>query len=380
MNDALEILRNARVPGGLVASVQDRANYRRVWARDAVICGLAGVAARDAEVIAGLAASLETLAAAAGPHGEIPSNAAATRGGAPPSYGGLAGRIDANAWFVIGACALATTGADIGPLVPAIERALDLYDVWELNGRGLVYTPPGGCWADEYPIAGYTATEQLLRLWALREAGAVTGQPERRCQAASLAERIALNYYIDETAAAAPRYHPAAFRRAGRCDHLASSLSPAGYQLRFDALANALAIRLEVGELEQRRRAASAGKRIAAELGGAMAPAFWPPIRRGDREWPDLEAMAAYELRNHPGAYHNGGRWPMVNGFWGEALLALGDRAAAQAVLADIRAANRAEPRFSEFVDSGGRPGGAAPTTWSAAAEIWLAAALKEDA
>jgi glycogen debranching enzyme len=102
-----------------------------------------------------------------------------------------------------------------------------------------------------------------------------------------------------------------------------------------------------------------------------MIPAFWPPIEPGDREWPGLEAMAAYGFRNRPGAYHNGGRWPMVNGFYGLALLSVGDRDGARAVLEHIRAAG-----FAEYIDTDGSPGGASPTTWSAAAEVWLSAAL----
>ena len=354
VSHALETLRSAVVDRGILASVAERANYRRIWTRDAVICGLAGVAADDSAVIAGLAASLESLAAAAGPHGEIPSNVAADVSGAPPSYGGLAGRIDCGAWFAIGACAI-----DSSSLRPAVDRALELYNIWELNARGLVYTPPGGCWADEYPISGYTATEQLLRLWAMRDAG----DPAF----VELARRIAANYYLDDRDPDSDRYHPRAYERAPRCDHLVSSFSPTGYDVRFDGLANSLAIWLEVGDREQRERAAAAGKRIAAELGGAMVPAFWPAIEVSD----ELESMAGFEFRNRPGAYHNGGRWPVVNGFWGQALLALGDRAGAEAVLADIRTAGG-----HEYVDTDGCLGGAR-TTWSAAAEVLLAAALE---
>lgn len=345
MSAALETLRAAVVDAGILASTEERANYHRIWARDSVISGLAGVAAGDELVIDGLAASLETLAAAAGPHGEIPSNV----GAGSVSFGGLAGRVDCNAWFAIGVCALGDRAAH---LRPAAERAMALYDVWELNGRGLVHVPAGGCWADEYPISGYTLTEQLLRLWAMRE----MGDPRE----GELAARIARNYDV----AAEGDYHRSAQARAPRVDHLAASFSPAGYDVRFDGLANALAIRLGVGD---GGRVAAAMKRTAAELGGAMVPAFWPVIEPGDPEWPALEAMAAYGFRNHPGRYHNGGRWPMVNGFYGLALLSLGDREGAAAVLADIRAAGCAE-----FIDTVGSRGGTTPTTWSAAAEVWL--------
>ncbi len=71
---ALELLRNATTPTGILASVTDIDNYQRVFARDGVICGLAGLVSGDEVVTAGLRSTLETLAESQGPHGQIPSN------------------------------------------------------------------------------------------------------------------------------------------------------------------------------------------------------------------------------------------------------------------------------------------------------------------
>ncbi|MBK7466490.1 MAG: hypothetical protein IPJ43_06555 [Saprospiraceae bacterium] len=55
-------------------------------------------------------------------------------------------------------------------LKPAIYKCLNVLEIWEYNSRGLIYTPLGGNWADEYPTSGYTLYDNVLRYWALREA------------------------------------------------------------------------------------------------------------------------------------------------------------------------------------------------------------------
>jgi GH15 family glucan-1,4-alpha-glucosidase len=57
-----------------VASAQDISNYKRVWARDGVICGLAALASGDEELIATFRLTLETLTNNQHENGTIPSN------------------------------------------------------------------------------------------------------------------------------------------------------------------------------------------------------------------------------------------------------------------------------------------------------------------
>lgn len=111
---ALQLLRRATTPSGILASVSEVSNYRRIWARDGVICGLAGLVAGDAEVTSGLRASLETLARCQAPEGQIPSNVEVDSDGQVRdlSYGGLAGRVDTLPWFVIGVCNYARLTGD----------------------------------------------------------------------------------------------------------------------------------------------------------------------------------------------------------------------------------------------------------------------------
>jgi hypothetical protein len=372
---ALEVLQRASGPAGILASTEERANYRRIWTRDAVVCGLGGVAAADEGVLAAMERSLDRLTGALGPHGEVPSNVAAS-GPAAPSYGRLAGRVDAGSWLAIGAAHLP---ARRERFAAAVEGVFALHERWELNAGGLLYSPLGGGWADEYPLHGYTLTEQLLRIWALRLWG-------RRDRAAAIQAIVETNFWTGPEAAAADRIHPVAYRRAraagGTARHFAAALSPAGYAPELDALANSLAILLGLGTAAQRASAAETICAALEEAGGELAPAFWPPIAAGDPRYDELEGMRTGELRNHPGEYHNGGLWPMVNGFVAAALRALGDGAGADRLAEAIARANRRSPSgnagddFYEFHSAGSlEPGGVRRCTWSAAGELIAAGA-----
>ena len=100
--DALTLLRKLTTSRGIMASTIDSDNYKRVWARDSVICGIAGILAEDQAIIDGLKISLLTLAEHQHENGIIPSNILKTENDNDVSYGSLVGRVDTNTWFVIG--------------------------------------------------------------------------------------------------------------------------------------------------------------------------------------------------------------------------------------------------------------------------------------
>lgn len=374
---ALALLRQSAGPAGFVASPCADANYRRVWARDGVICGLAGLLSGDAELIQALERTLETLRAHQGEHGEIPSNVALD---GQVSYGTLAGRADAPLWYVIGAAALgAVEPAAIGRHEAAMRRALAVAAAWEFNQRGLIYVPLGGSWADEYILHGYVLHAQLLHLWALRAAGAALaddGLVERGEQIAAL---IADNYWLDS--ATRPRYHPgayaAALARVGPSRYWSAGFHPGGYQEVFDGLGNGLALLLGLGHAES---VAAFVAQLAEELGTFLTPAFYPPITPADASWPELRGYHLFAFRNHPWEYHNGGLWPMVTGFLAAGLAASDQPALARRLAAAITAANaQGDWGFHEYHH--GRthqPSGVRQLAWSAAGAVIAHHALAE--
>ena len=103
-SEAVVLLRNLSTDNGLLASSIASDNYNRIWARDSMICGIAGILAEDPVIIEGLKNSLLTLAKFQNKDGIIPSNVHSSDAGNDISYGSLVGRVDTNTWFIVGAC------------------------------------------------------------------------------------------------------------------------------------------------------------------------------------------------------------------------------------------------------------------------------------
>lgn len=291
------------------------------------------------------------------------------------SYGGLAGRVDAAPWYVIGCAAYGLVKADGGFLTRHerhVRAALDLLSAWELNGRGLVYVPMGGGWADEYVLHGYLLYEQMLYLLALEGAGRALGEEAWLGKARQLRQLLEINFRPASEPDPSLLYHPRAYQAAlegERPPYWLAGFHPGGYDLRFDGLGNALALLAGLGgprDVEALTRHLEA---LALQLGSALVPAFHPPIEPGHPEWPALALNTALDFHNRPWEYHNGGLWPMVTGFMAAGLSGRGRSGLAIRQLDAIHRANGlAGWRFPEFLH--GRtlePMGVPHMLWSAA-------------
>ena len=91
-DQAIHLLRRCCCADGFLASLSERDNYRRIWARDGVICGLAALLSGEQDLIKTFKQTLLTLTQYQGPHGEIPSNVDTMS--ERVSYGGTTGRIE----------------------------------------------------------------------------------------------------------------------------------------------------------------------------------------------------------------------------------------------------------------------------------------------
>lgn len=395
---AVELLRALVTEHGFLASREDRANYHRVWGRDAPILGVAALTTGDHELIDGLRRSLRTLARYQGPHGEIPSNVDPTTDNV--SYGGTAGRVDADLWFVLACGQLWRATHDeetLDALLPALERVRFLLGAWEFNTRGLLYLPQTGDWADEYLQNGYVLYVQVLYHRALRDLAVLheelRGGPDLKLQrkASRLRHLIRANYWFPADAdEGVPEdvYHEVIYRKGRRAAervagrHWLPFFAPHGYGYRFDALANVLVSLLGIADDEQRR---SVDAYIDEECvdSADLLPAFHPVVRPVDRDWEDLKVSFSNSFKNEPYEYHNGGLWPMVTGFYAADLAARGELDAARRFTAGIDRANAlpmdGEPwSFPEYVH--GRDHVAMGTKhqgWSAAGAILAHRALE---
>jgi hypothetical protein len=313
---AISLVRKCITPSGLLASPLGIDNYRRIWARDAMIAGITGTLINEQEIGDSLAPTVETLLRHQAQNGQIPSNVSID-GPEAASFGSTAGRVDATTWWIIGACILIKNKPDpllIAQLREPIKKALALLHAWEMNQRGLVYTPLGGNWADEYISQGYVLYDQCLRLWALRLAAEVFESEEYKKQSNTLAGLITSNYYAGQDG---QKYHPLAYSKAAPKPYFWFQFGPQGYDTRWDMAANALVLLLDLHPEPAKVEAYLF--ELAEDNHSWLLPVFHPVILPSDPEWGLLSQNYSYRFKNQPHHFHNGGCWPVFMG-----LLALG--------------------------------------------------------
>lgn len=320
-DQALSLLRDACTSYGIRASPEEQENYRRLWARDSMIAGIAGLLAGDEQVIRGLRDSILTLANYQHARGMIPSNVLPDETDPNISYGTLAGRVDANTWFMIGSCLYLLNSPDASlqkKLKPSLNRVLELLDRWEFNAGDLLYTPLGGNWADEYPVQGHTLYDNLLRLWSLQLYGKLFEDEKRQQHAEQIRRKININFWPDATNRDHPDiYHPRCFTEAAknRPQYFSCAIDPSGYNQHFDTAGHGMALMLGLTSREQQKEIFEHIEDIFTQISTELLPAFWPVITSDDLLWEALKNNYNYSFKNHPHHYHNGGIWPVWMGW-----------------------------------------------------------------
>lgn len=371
---AIALLHKVSTKNGFLASAENTSNYQRVWARDGVICGLAALATADEKLIATFKNTLETLADNQHEIGTIPSNVLISEGKTEVSYGGLAGRVDAVTWFIIGVCQYAISQNEpefVLKYKTQIEKALVLLNAWEYNNKHLLYVPLSGNWADEYITDGYVLYDQLLRIWALKSYNLFAKSEILSKKIIDITDQVESNFLPNSLE---EKYHEKAYQELVFNKYLPSSFSPSGYKTQFDAFANALVVLLKLGTKENQNQILEFASSLASETKLGLVPAFWPPVFQEDEHWNLLKNNCKYEFRNFPYEFHNGGSWPMVNGFVGLAMLSQNQTDNVARLLEKINQANAIYDFsfYENFNTDTQAPNGVAFCAWSAAATILI--------
>lgn len=380
---ATHLLESACTPHGLLASTTEADNYRRVWARDGIVAGIAGLFLGNENITAGMRATLLTLSRWQHELGIIPSNVLVGKNDADVSFGSIAGRVDATSWYVVGACLFLKKNHNDGirdHLRQHLQKALLTLRYWEFNAGGLLYLPTSGNWADEYPVKGHTLYDNLLRLWGLRLYAEVFGADEFTAELPLVEDKIRVNFWPQAKHLHSKNvYHPRLYRGAAGEDlrHWLCQLAPEGFSRTFDAAGCGLALLLGIGEAWQVDAFCDYLEGVFSEVKTDLAPAFWPPIRPGDEDWPAIANNYSFDFKNHPHHFHNGGIWPVWTGLLGLGLAAVGRPAFAQRMLgAYLKIENPDNIGFHEYISSDGlRPGGKKPLCYSASGLVFLAKA-----
>ncbi|MEP0263634.1 glycoside hydrolase 100 family protein [Dokdonia sp.] len=372
---SIELLKKVATERGFLASANDIANYRRVWARDGVICGLAGLLDGDKTLVEAMKNTLLTLASHQHERGMIPSNVHFDGNVPSVSFGGLAGRVDTVAWFIIGVCQYVYKTKDqdfFEQLKPAMMKGFEIQQSWEYNDGDLMYVPRSGNWADEYPTQGFILYDQLLRIWALRCYLHFEKEETLEAKEKAITAKVIANY--KKTEGSKNHYHPKAYSALKMTSYWVASLEPAGYQTQFDSFANSLSLLLKIGTTTDQKELVAYTENIRSTLNLQLMPAFWPVIKEGDPDWQWLTNNCKYEFRNYPYEFHNGGTWQMVNGFYGIGLVYADEIEKAKEVLAQIDTLNQKEnwSFYENFNSKTGESNGVPFCAWSAAGSILL--------
>ncbi len=354
--DAVDLLHRLTTPDGILASTVKADNYKRIWARDSILCGLAGLMMEDYVLIKGLKNSLLTLATNQHELGMIPSNLPLNNDG-DISYGNLVGRVDANTWFIIGSCQYYRLTKDETTwleLKPAVKKCRKYLKSVEFNDKGWIYTPLSGNWADEYPVHGYTLYDNMLRLGGESLWQEITGEGMEHIK--DLKERTFSNFWPSEGISEENIYHNPSFEQQDRemIDHFIAFILPGKYDSRFDAAGNALAmLQFDLNDI-QKKSISRYISTITSEITKPLIPAFWPVITEESEDWNLLKDNYSFSFKNKPGAFHNGGIWPVWMGLFCLGLAKNGLQKEAEAIIAGFTETISENPDwdFQEYINS----------------------------
>lgn len=321
-NRAVELLYDLQTEAGFTASKNSIDNYKRVWARDGVLVGLGVLTLDDPALLETFKKTLLTLRENQDDTGRIPSNISLD--GKNVSYGTTVGRIDATIWYIVGVCKyFIHTKDDVfwGEFADSLADAIHYLKCLELNGRGLLYIPAGGDWADEYINEGYVLFDQLLYAHALNLIFQITKNENIEEKYRNLINLIKINYFpsmnnLDNEFV----YHKVIFQRACEKRNTAlpiSTFSPFDFVNINDLFAISLLFNLDVLDTKNQKVMEKELENSRYEkFDFPVLPAFSPVIDKHHPRWHDLSHNFLFRFKNNPHEFHNGGLWPLVYGFY----------------------------------------------------------------
>lgn len=322
--ESIKLLKRLDTSKGFIASTESVSNYRRVFARDGVISGLAALTSDNAKLIEAFSKTLQTLKATQDKTGRIASNVPVkgNKLNYGVSYGTIVGRIDPTCWYIIGVCQYALKTGDMKffkEFSQSLSRAFFYLRCLELNNRGLLYIPQGGDWADEYINHGYVLFDQLLYYIAMRSYLELTKDEKISKRKKLLKNLIAINYFPDETEIESKYVYNSALFSISLKKYTPPLPLPYftshSVHYHIDNFAIALLILSNILSREENKLMRETVFKTCQNKDFSILPAFHPVITPEDFNWHILKNNYVFKFRNKPYEYHNGGLWPLVHGF-----------------------------------------------------------------
>ncbi|MCU0321479.1 MAG: hypothetical protein MUE72_03635 [Chitinophagaceae bacterium] len=342
-DQAKKVLQQCSSTIGIKASLEKADNYNRIWARDSSVAALAILSNNLVELYPAIYSSLNNLLQAAHNNGQIPSNIEvnSTNKIGSISFGGPVGRTDASLWWLIAAISYLKKNPNAlfeRKIYKAGLKIFKLTETWEFNYKNLMYVPMSSNWADEYITEGYVLYDQILYFWASHIFGKFYKENELIKKSEGIKKSIQ-QHYLFEHALTKSLYTIAQQNQLNNFDiskNFIASFTPGNRVEKFDVWSIALLFYLNIPCPSSTKKILTALKKEFNKLNKVGLPAFFPIIQANENLYHQLENNFSYSFKNKPGHFHNGGIWPVVNGFLVAGLNTVGEQKFANAVLKSL--------------------------------------------
>lgn len=381
--EAWSVLAKSTMSFGFVATAQDTDNYARLWSRDSAIASLAVLAHEKVDLYPAVKSSVLNLLEAIGEGGVFPSNVSfnedGTRSG--QSFGGPVGRTDSPFWWAVTALSYMEVAQDfslkevVAHAIAEIERRAQ---AWEFNNKQLMYSPVSSNWADEYPVEGYILLNNVLRYWMLTKASRMLSSDKYAVKAKKVLGSIKFHFF-GEPAQAQHLFTPAQSERVDALEggeRILMSFTPGSTLNHIDTLGWSISMLLGITSESTTKKMV---ERLRDEVGGTLAPAHWPIIDEDHALWGAIASNYAYNFKNYPGHFHNGGIWGLTQGFIAAAMNTIGDDHAYMISYEGMLESSMEEHPFAEYYSYPElQPGGVKNLCFSAGSYLIAAAAAEQ--
>ncbi len=342
---AIKLLKSCVTPYGFTASLLNEENYYAVWARDSSISSLAALQTKDTNLINGAIRSMKTLLKKVAENGQIPSYVEIEK--KLTEYGGYGSitSVDSNLWVIITSAQIYKytknkTFISDSYIETYIKIMRHVYSI-DINHDGLLEVPEAGDWADIFGRNYHILFDQVLYYLALSQFQYLLkvklentpNNPEnklikkierylKKIPSRKFTVKTKLNKYFwletdEDKKRLCDKYMIFSAVPQESFSFYQSHLIPfKNYWMhRFDTIGNLLAL---IADIPNEERSKKIIKYILDNKVNYPVPlsCLHPVVEEGDKDWLEI-----YSIKERPYTYHNGGTWPMISGFWIEALM-----------------------------------------------------------
>jgi glycogen debranching enzyme len=363
---SVELLKRNLVPEGiLAASPGERAGkrgYTAIFGRDAAVCAIGMAVSGDRLLERAAADGLHTLAEHQAPNGQIAKFVDVHKQEADFWYLGC---IDSTLWWLVALAFLDRVGNASG-LRRRYAKRIRLAVQWLLAQEHqrffLLQQNEASDWADIMPRSGFVLYTNALWYFVKRLYGIAHAEETHEN----------FNGLFHPFSAGIAEYRRArllndyALRRGRDRDLYLSFVNFSFFGEEGDVFGNVLAVLLGLADARASKRTLDALTK--AHVGDPYpVRAVTRPIKQNSSLW---RAYMSRHRQNYVWQYHNGGIWPMVGGFWVEALVAAGRVNQARTELVKLaRVCALRDWKFTEWLHGKTlAPRGMPGQSWNAAA------------